>query len=345
MDLRPLAADPSGQLALDANALAGLRAQARAAPAEAAGKAAGQFEALFLQMLMKQMRDALPQDGPLSSDTMKGYTALFDQQIAQHLSNRGIGLRKVIEQQLARQIAAAGSPADSEPLNRAPTSSIPGLQKLAAQTKSTAGVATMPSTATPPAIAAGGSLLPASVEAFIERMRPHAEAVARAVGVPVHYLLAQAGLETGWGKSLPRTADGTTSHNLFGIKAGSQWKGAVAESATTEVVDGESVRSVERFRAYGSFSEAFQDFGTLLRDSARYAGVIASVASPRAYADGLQRAGYATDPQYGAKLARSIELVARKLGVQPPRVQVAPAPADRSSMGIQGPSGPDRPDR
>src|SRR5947209_18339477 len=111
--MRPLSPDASGQLAIDANALTSLRSQARSAPAEAAGKAAGQFEALFVQMLMKQMRDALPQDGPLSSDTTKSYTAMFDQQIAQQLSNRGIGLRKVIEQQLARNLGAASRSGDT----------------------------------------------------------------------------------------------------------------------------------------------------------------------------------------------------------------------------------------
>lgn len=326
--MRALSPDASGQLAIDSNALTSLRAQARSAPAEAVGKAAGQFEALFLQMLMKQMRDALPQDGPLSSDTTKSYTAMFDQQIAQQLSNRGIGLRKVIEQQLARNLGAApavdstGKPDAALKLD--PTS----VQRPT-------GKSLAPSSGAVPAGATGdgkiSSLLPASVDAFIEKMRPHAEAVAQAVGIPVQYLLAQAGLETGWGKSLPRTANGDSSHNLFGIKAGTQWKGAVVEAPTTEVVAGQTVKSVERFRSYGSFTEAFQDFAALLRDSARYAGVMAKAGDPRAYAQGLQRAGYATDPHYGAKLARSIELVSRKLGLAPPPVQVGASPADKAS--------------
>ena len=312
-NLGAITPDVAGQLALDANALGTLKAQAKNAPAEALGKAASQFEALFVQMLMKQMRDALPQDGPLSSDTTKSYTAMFDQQLAQSIGSKGIGLRKVIEQQLARQLGGATSEGVKPPS--------PALDK-----------ATPKAAPVGPQSNASGSigLLPANVEAFIDKMRPHAEAVAQAVGIPVQYLLAQAGLETGWGKSLPKTADGQSSHNLFGIKAGTRWKGAVTQAPTTEVVAGQSVNTTDRFRSYGSFTEAFQDFAHLIKDSARYAGVMTKVGSARAYADGLQRAGYATDPHYGAKLARTIDLVSRKLGIANAPVQVGAAPADKT---------------
>ena len=105
--------DPSGQFALDANALAGLRDQAKTDPKAALSKAAGQFEALFMQMLLKQMRDALPQDGPLSSETSKTYTTMFDQQLAQQLSKSGVGLKQVIERQLARQLPTQAAAADA----------------------------------------------------------------------------------------------------------------------------------------------------------------------------------------------------------------------------------------
>ena len=323
----------AAELAIDANALGNLRAQARAAPASAAGKVAGQFEALFVQMLLKQMRDSVPQDGPLSSDTMKSYTAMFDQQIAQQLSTRGIGLRQVIEQQLARQLGATAAGADT-PAAKAgspTTGAAPGNLTISPGTAlrmAPKGESTMPAPA--PAQRSGTSLLPPAVDAFIEKLRPHAEAAARASGIPVQYLLAQAGLETGWGKSLPRTATGDTSHNLFGIKAGAQWKGAIADAATREVVAGDSIRTVQRFRAYGSFTDAFKDFAALLRDSARFSGVMAKTGDARAYAEGLQRAGYATDPHYAAKLARSIELVSRKLGPADAAVQLQAGAADIS---------------
>ncbi len=315
------AADPSGQLALDANALASLKAQAKTAPGEALGKAAGQFEALFLQMLLKQMRDALPQDGPLSSEATRNYTAMFDQQLAQQLSNQGLGLKKIIEKQLTRHLAVQADAASSAVTPKSP---------LAPSRTPASGAVPAPATGSVPAAT---SSLPAGVQAFIDKLKPHAEAVAKAMGVPAHYLLAQAGLETGWGRSLPKASDGSTSHNLFGIKAGANWKGAVVEAPTTEYTSGRAVHTVERFRAYASFTEAFQDFAKLLRGSPRYAGALAQAQDPGAYANGLQRAGYATDPHYGAKLTRAIQTVARHAGSGDlDKVQVTAGGADKKAI-------------
>jgi flagellar protein FlgJ len=168
--------------------------------------------------------------------------------------------------------------------------------------------------------------MPANVRAFVEKMRPHAEAAARVVGVPADLLLAQAGLETGWGRSQPKAADGAASHNLFGIKAGRSWDGAVAVASTTEYVAGAFVRTVEKFRSYGSYTEAFQDFGRLITGNARYAGAVARTGDPVAYAKSLQQGGYATDPHYAEKLVRAIRLVAGQAGA-PPSAQVMAQPA------------------
>jgi flagellar protein FlgJ len=151
--------------------------------------------------------------------------------------------------------------------------------------------------------------LPRNVQSFIERMRPHAEAAARSIGIPAELLLAQAGLETGWGRAQPRAGDGSASHNLFGIKAGAGWTGAVAASSTTEYVAGALVRTVERFRSYGSYTEAFHDFARLITGNARYAAAVENAGDPVAYARGLQRGGYATDPQYADKLVAAFEKV------------------------------------
>jgi flagellar protein FlgJ len=173
--------------------------------------------------------------------------------------------------------------------------------------------------------------LPANVRGFIDRMRPYAEAAARTMGVPAHLLLAQAGLETGWGRAQPRTDQGAASHNLFGIKAGPGWTGAVAAASTTEYVAGALVRTVERFRSYGSYTEAFQDFARLITGNARYAGALTDPADPAAYARGLQKGGYATDPQYADKLLRAIRMVAGHLapgnGAGPDAVAAADTPA------------------
>jgi flagellar protein FlgJ len=183
--------------------------------------------------------------------------------------------------------------------------------------------------ATAARIAAGAASLPETARGFIEKMRPHAEAVAQAAGIPVSFLLAQAALETGWGRHQPRSADGASSNNLFGIKAGSSWTGAKAVAATTEYVAGKAVTALESFRAYASHTEAFQDFARLIRGNPRYAGVVANAGDAAAYARSLQQAGYATDPRYAEKLTRTIEAVARHTAGS--GTQVLPAAAVKRS--------------
>lgn len=138
----------------------------------------------------------------------------------------------------------------------------------------------------------------------------HAQEASQATGIPARFMLGQAALESGWGKREIRAADGTPSHNLFGVKAGGSWKGAVVETVTTEYVNGVAQKSVERFRAYDSYADAFRDYANLLRGNPRYAGVMAQAAqgmNADGFAHGLQRAGYATDPNYADKLSRIIK--------------------------------------
>jgi peptidoglycan hydrolase FlgJ len=329
MAIRAGTVDPSGQLALDANALSSLREQAKSDPRAALSKAAGQFEALFLQMLLKQMREALPQDGPLTSDTTKMYTSMFDQQLAQKLSDSGVGLRKVIERQLARQLPGAGT-TDASAQLRASAGTLRTLNAARAEAARSGPQPASSQEAQRPAAARGGlGFVPAGVQAFIDKLAPHAETVAKAMGIPASYLVAQAGLETGWGRSQPRTANGGNSHNLFGIKAGASWKGPVVEAPTTEYVDGRAVHRVERFRAYASYTEALADFAKVLTTSTRYADALARAGDAQAYAHGLQRAGYATDPAYGAKLARAIGVVTRHVAAERP-AQVVSGAADKT---------------
>ena len=133
-----------------------------------------------------------------------------------------------------------------------------------------------------------------------------AAAAERSTGVPAGFIVGQAALESGWGRQEIRHADGRSAHNLFGIKAGPGWRGASVETATTEYVDGRPVKSVERFRAYGSYDEAFGDWAKLMASNPRYAGVLQAGGNLESFARGLQRAGYATDPAYAAKLTRTI---------------------------------------
>jgi flagellar protein FlgJ len=135
---------------------------------------------------------------------------------------------------------------------------------------------------------------------FVERVWPHAVEASRATGIPAHFMVAQAALETGWGRAQPRLADGSPSYNLFGIKAGSRWSGPVVEATTTEVVAGQPQRQVARFRAYASYAEAFRDYAELM-GTARY-GSVRGAQDAAGFARGLQQAGYASDPAYAEKL-------------------------------------------
>ncbi len=182
-----------------------------------------------------------------------------------------------------------------------------------------------------PSPAAGPTGIVGGVGAFIEKLQPYAEAVGRAAGLPGAYLLAQAGLETGWGRFQPKGADGAPSHNIFGIKAGKSWTGPVVEAKTTEYVNGKPVISMEKFRAYASYGEALQDFAKLVSGNPRYAGAVAKAGDAGAYAQGLQKAGYATDPRYAEKLVAAIRMVGRHTAAASaaPATQLAAGSADK----------------
>lgn len=281
----------NGKLALDARSLDALRMQAKQNPEQATKAVSQQFEAVFLQMVLKSMRDATPQDGPTDSDQTRMYTSMLDQQIAQSLSTRGIGLADVMLRQLRRRqnLDTGGSPTVVTPVANAVPPVVTTLPPITSTSPLKAG--------NPQASAAGAS------QDFLSRMKDHALAASKATGIPARFLLGHAALESGWGKSEIRTADGSPSHNLFGIKAGRNWKGATVDVTTTEYVDGTPRKMVQKFRAYASYTEAFQDYASLLQNSPRYAAVLKQSDSA-GFAQGLQRAGYATDPKYAEKLTQ-----------------------------------------
>jgi len=161
-------------------------------------------------------------------------------------------------------------------------------------------------TATAQANLSRSALPQAHVEQFVSRLLPAAQRASQASGVPAQLIMAQAALESGWGRREIRKEDGTTSFNLFGIKADRSWKGPVAESATTEFIDGVAQKTRAVFRAYSSYAEAFADYAKFLTTNPRYATVLAT-SDPAQAAHGLQRAGYATDPGYGSKLVRIMQ--------------------------------------
>jgi len=299
--------NPTESLAVDANSLNSLRSSAAQQSPEALKGAAKQFEALFLNMMLKSMRDATPQDGMFDSQQTKMFTSMLDQQLSQNMAQRGVGLADMLVRQLSHSLNKK-LPTDEDGLSSLPLD-IPlahGLSDLD-KVKLVQGIgnSTDDNTASQGGKRGKGQR-PAHVEAFQSRLQADAEAASQVTGIPAKFMLAQAALETGWGKKEIRARDGSSAHNLFGIKATGNWTGKVVEATTVEYVNGVPQRRVEKFRAYDSYSEAFQDYAKMLRSNPRYEKVLASAQDAHGFAYGLQRAGYATDPHYAEKLSRII---------------------------------------
>lgn len=275
----------SANLALDPQSLGQLRLQAKQSPDQALKAAAQQFEAVFLNMMLKSMREASPQDGMFDNEQTKMFTGMLDQQLSQSMANRGVGLADVMVKQLSRNMGNPAGSAQPVPLSQ---SAIPRASVLAPQS---------PVSALPSAYSATAQ------QDFVNRMLPHARQASQATGVPPHLMLGQAALESGWGKREIRMADGSTSYNLFGIKANPGWNGKVAEVMTTEYKNGVAYKQVEKFRAYSSYVEAFQDHANMIGKNPRYAEVLQQGGDVAGMAQAIQKAGYATDPNYADKLA------------------------------------------
>ena len=272
----------SGALAADARSLNALKLQAGSSP-ESIKEAAKQFEALFMRELIKSMREATMKSGLLDSPGGDLSADLLDQQFAVQMSGQPGGLSDLIAKQLSRQMAPASADAASKsavPPNALPT--------------------TVPLSALPAPVPS------ASQTGFVQRHSDAAARVEKTSGIPSSFMLGQAGHETGWGRSEIKLPDGSTSFNLFGIKAGAGWTGKVAEVTTTEYVNGAPKKVLAKFRAYDSYEASFRDYANLINQSPRYAKARQQTDSSYAFASGLQKAGYATDPAYAAKLSRAI---------------------------------------
>ncbi|PTR22009.1 flagellar assembly peptidoglycan hydrolase FlgJ [Pseudomonas sp. GV085] len=143
-----------------------------------------------------------------------------------------------------------------------------------------------------------------SADQFVNTMLPMAKEAAARIGVDPRYLVAQAALETGWGKSVMRQQDGSSSHNLFGIKTGNSWQGNSARAITSEFRNGQMVKETAEFRSYDSYKDSFHDLVTLLQTNNRYQEVVKSADNPEQFVRELQKAGYATDPDYASKISQ-----------------------------------------
>ncbi|MDA8328443.1 MAG: flagellar assembly peptidoglycan hydrolase FlgJ [Betaproteobacteria bacterium] len=274
-------------LAADPNGMAGLKRLAMQNSPAAIKAVSKQFEAVFLNMMLKSMREAVPQDGVLDSDQSRLYTSMLDQQLSQNMASKGIGLGDMLVQQLSRNSSAM--PASTAPL--------PDMAEAGTPSSSAAVL---------PAAAEFNGTNAKHVQRFKNRLQQHAEAASRATGIPANFMLGQAALESGWGRKQIIAADGTNSHNLFGMKATAGWHGKTVSATTTEYSHGIPQKRVEKFRAYDSYAASFRDYANTLRNNPRYQHVIANAQNATEFARGLQQAGYATDPHYADKLSRII---------------------------------------
>ncbi len=292
----------------DAQGLAGLRRQAQQKSPDATREAAKQFEAVFIQMMLKSMRAASPTEGGImDNDQSRLYLEMFDQQIALTMAQQGkLGIADMITRQLG------GAEAGSLPRPTSPTGIGDPLAMLRQVEKIRANVAMPTTAATVSSVSERNSrhsypvsdapFEPSSPAAFVRRMWPHAQDAARQLGVAPEVLIAQAAHETAWGKSMPRFADGRDSYNLFGIKADRSWQGERVVNATLEFINGAAVRQRDGFRAYNSYAESFNDYVRFLQVNPRYTEALNVVKDGTAYLRALQRAGYATDPKYANKI-------------------------------------------
>lgn len=281
----------------DLKGLDGLRKAALSGDEKALTEAAQQFEAIFVQMMLKSMRKAqdamADKDSPFNSQQVKFYRDMHDQQLSVDLSARGnMGIADIIVQQLSPNKEGF-----------MPASAIRDNANLAGMVRQAS--ASQPSgKAEPASDVSGPSKLPvfSSPSDFVQKLLPAAQEIADSLGIDAKALIAQAAVETGWGKYVIHDGQGKNSHNLFGIKADKNWQGDSTSIATVEFKDGVATRQKAAFRSYDSFTDGLKDYLSFVNDNPRYKNAVNSAADAQTYFGELQKAGYATDPQYADKI-------------------------------------------
>jgi flagellar protein FlgJ len=265
--------------------------------------AAKQFEALFIQQMLKSMRDASLADGAFDSDEGRMYLDMFDKQISLTMAQgKGFGLADMLVKQLRTtagkvedihsQQHSAHETSANNPAFSSPGSAIQhdALQKAASVVSQQTKTVEIDKAAF------------ATPQAFVQGLWPLAQKAGQQLGVAPKVLLAQAALETGWGKNINKCADGSSSYNLFNIKAGERWPGNDVNVTTHEFHDDVAVKEDARFRAYSGFAESFDDYVAFIKSNPRYQSALQQASDPQQYTHELQRAGYATDPEYSRKI-------------------------------------------
>lgn len=322
--------------ALDLASLESLKRRAREQPLQSQQQVAQQFESLFLQMMLKRMREATPKDGLFDSDQTRMVQSLADEQMAVQLANPGIGLAQTLLAQMQRY-QGGSQPAAATDTAAADGTAVAAFQPAAVSMRLHGGVASGVIGAvgaraagvldgiraaathavsahrahghdTDAAVAsiAPAADTPAHIASFVDKLGQAARKVAYASGLPLRLIMGQAALESGWGRREIRTADGGNSYNLFGIKATGGWTGKVAEVMTTEYENGVARKVTQPFRAYDSYEHALADYARLITQSDRYREVMQAASDSEA-ARRIHAAGYATDPDYADKLIRVMD--------------------------------------
>jgi len=284
--------------AFDLRNLEALKLTAKRSPQQGLKAAAQQMEGLFVQMMLKSMREASFKGGLFDNPQSQMFTSMYDQQISQDIAAQG---KLGFADQIARQMGAA------EPAPAAPT------QESLISTLINASLHPQPAE---PGASVTHQRTPAGNrpdnDSFISRLMSPAREVARHSGIPHQLIIAQAALESGWGDREILTAHGKPSHNLFGIKATPDWKGETTEIATSEYINGAQRKVKASFKVYKNYAESLADYATFLTTNPRYQKVINSPSVEKA-AHALQESGYATDPNYAKKLMNIVRYVQNDL--------------------------------
>ncbi len=339
--------------------LESLRKAARNDDPAAIREVAKQFESLFARMLIKSMRDAIGPDPIFGSDQEQTYQGMFDDQLSLELTRgHGLGLADMLVRQLQRKglvgaahgtaaAAGAGTPGSG-------TAQSAGTMQSSSATQSAGGTPAIGATSArhEPAIGSIGAaarrtpretsaetppVSRADQQSFVRELWPQARQAAEQLGVAPQSLVAQAALETDWGRSIPQDAAGRSSHNLFGVKATGGWSGPSVSAGTQEFAGGAARATTAEFRAYGSRAQGFQDYVALLKSNPRYASALNTGTNVHAFARALQRSGYATDPDYARKVSAVASDVASALTAPAMLAQASSGSAEPLKLASAGP--------
>ena len=290
---------PTASAYTDFHRFSALRTEASKDPKAALNKVAKEFEAMFVQLMLQSARNATPQDGVFESNETGLYREMFDNQIALSVAERGtLGFADLLQHQLPQAAAANDGPVELKlPERRLFPTATPHYLPVPEpeQSDEVVDISSWQARVTNRAFAD-------QRREFTANMLAGAERAAKRLGTTPEILVAQAALETGWGQHIMRTDDGRSSHNLFGIKADHAWDGDTVKRRTTEYFDGTPVRVTAAFRSYADPAAAFDDYARFIESNPRYTRALEQAGNPQAYVQELQRAGYATDPNYAQKI-------------------------------------------